>query len=144
MQSAIKALGFGLIVLAGAAFAADATDPTVKARQQLMDTIALNTKVLGDMAQGKAAFDTDAAATARSNLAAAAADIPVKFQEQATDPATKAGPQIWTNWDTFLQDAEALTKAAEAMNVSDVEGIAATMGSVGGVCGDCHKAFRSQ
>ena len=39
MNFVTKTLIAGLVLVAGAAFAAEATDPTVKARQELMDTI---------------------------------------------------------------------------------------------------------
>ena len=40
MKFVTKTLVAGLVLVAGVAVAAEATDPTVKARQELMDTIA--------------------------------------------------------------------------------------------------------
>lgn len=137
-----KILAVGLILCGGVALAAEATDPTVKARQTLMDTIGMNTKILGDMAGGKAAFDAAAAEGAKAALIAASSEIGAKFEPQATDPKSAAKPEIWTNWDDFLKDAGALNAAATAIDVSSVETIGAGMGAIGGACKDCHTEYR--
>lgn len=142
MKNVTKALIAGLVLVAGVAVAAEATDPTVKARQELMDTIGMNTKILGDMAGGKSAFDAAAAEAAKAALIAAAADIPAKFEAQATDPKSTAKPEIWTDWDDFLGDAKKLGEAAAALDATSVEGVQAGMGTVGGMCKDCHSEFR--
>jgi cytochrome c556 len=138
-----KFLFVGAMVTAGVAFAAEATDPTAKARQELMDTIGGQAKILGEMAGGKTPYDAAAAEAAKTTLIAAAADIPVKFETAGPgDPKSTAKPEIWTNWDDFLKDANALKAAAEAMDVSSVETIGAGMGAVGGTCKDCHTEYR--
>lgn len=142
MKVVTKTLVAGLLLVAGVAVAAEATDPTVKARQELMDTIGANTKVLGDMAGGKTAFDAAAAEAAKAALVAAAADIPAKFEPQATDPKTTAKAEIWTNWDDYLAKAKALGDAAAALDAASVEGVQAGMGAIGGTCKDCHSTYR--
>jgi cytochrome c556 len=139
-----KFLALGLIVAAGIAVAKEGVqDPTVKARMDLMGTIAMNTKTLGDMAGGKTAFSAEDAAAAKAALAAAAADIPAKFEPQATDPVSEAKPEIWTNWDDFVAKSEGLLKAAEALDTSSVETIQAGMGAIGGACKACHSDYRA-
>ncbi|MEY4697915.1 MAG: hypothetical protein RIT14_2343 [Pseudomonadota bacterium] len=143
MRFPAKTLLACLTLGAGIAFAAEATDPTVKARQQLMDTIAMNTKVLGDMAGGKAAFDAAAADAAKTALAAAAADIATAFEPQASDPKSTAKPDIWANWDDYTKKAEALATAAAALDPASVEGVQAGMAAIGGACKDCHSTYRA-
>jgi cytochrome c556 len=138
-----KIIAVALICAGGVALAAGAVEPSVKARQELMGTIAMNTKVLGDMAGGKTAFDAAAAEAAKTALAAAAADIPVKFEPQATDPASKSKPEIWTNWADFTAKGAALATAATAVDASTLEGVQAGMGAIGETCGSCHRAYRS-
>ena len=46
MKLTTKALAMGLMLVAGVAIAAEATDPTVKARQELMDTIGMNIGIM--------------------------------------------------------------------------------------------------
>jgi cytochrome c556 len=134
-----------LALSAGVAFAKDGVqDPTVKARMDLMGTIAMNTKTLGDMAGGKTDFDATAAAAAKAALSAAAADILVKFETEADDPVSEARPDIWMNWDGFAEDAGALGAAADAMDVASLDGIKAGMGAIGGSCKDCHTDFRAK
>lgn len=143
MKFTTKALTAGLILFAGVAFAeGEATDPTVIARQEVMETIGKNVKVLGDMAGDKAAFDAAAAEAAKAAIIAASADISAKFEPQATDPASEAKPEIWTNWEDFVTKATALNTAATAMDVASLDGIKAGMGGVGGACKGCHTDYR--
>lgn len=144
MRLVTKALIGTLALAASAAIAADATDPTAKARQELMGVLGMNMKVLGDMAGGKSAFDAAAAETAKAALVAAAAEIPVRFETAASDPKSKAKPEIWTAFDDFTKNADELSKAAAALDVASVDTTKAGIGAVGAVCKDCHTAFRSQ
>jgi len=142
MKLGTKTLVAGLMMVAGVAIAAEATDPTVKARQELMDTIAMNTGVLGKMAGGENPFDAAAAEGAKAAIATAAAEIAAKFEPQATDPKTTAKEDIWANWDDFVKKADALKAAAEGMDATTLEGVQAGMGGIGGSCKDCHTSYR--
>ena len=146
MKTLSKIIAATLVIgTAGFAFAKDGVqDPTVKARMDLMGTIAMNTKVLGDMAGGKADFDATAAAAAKAALMAAAADIPVKFEPEVDDPVSEARPDIWMNWDGFAEDAGNLAAAAGAIDVASLDGIKAGMGAIGGSCKGCHTDFRAK
>jgi cytochrome c556 len=143
MKLVTKFLVVGLMCAAGVAIAGEATDPTVKARQDLMGTIGMNMKVLGDMAGAKTAYDAAAAEAAKAAIVAAASETAAKFEPQATDPASKSKPEIWTNWDDFVAKDKALIDAASAWDVSSPETIGAGMGAVGGACKDCHMAYRA-
>jgi len=138
-----KTLVVGLILVAGFAVAKEGVqDPTVKARMDLMRTIGMSVKTLGDMAGGKSAYDAAAAEAAKAALIAASADVAAKFEPQATDPVSEAKPEIWTTWDDFVVKATALTTAATAIDTSSAESIGAGMGAIGGSCKDCHTAYR--
>ena len=142
MKFISKTIVAGLILTAGVAFAGKSTDPDAMARQTLMGTIGMNTKVLGEMAGGKVAFDAAAAEAAKAALADAASKIAATFEPQGTDAESKAKPDIWTNWDDFVAKADALNKAAVAMDATTVEGIGAGMAGVGGACKDCHSKYQ--
>jgi len=142
MKFATKALVAGLMMVAGVAIAAEATDPTVKARQELMDTIGMNIGILGKMAGGEAAFDAAAAEGAKAALAAAGAEIAAKFEPQASDPKSTAKEDIWANWDDFVKKADAMKAAAEGIDATTLEGVQAGMGALGGSCKDCHTTYR--
>lgn len=140
-----KAIALCLIVAAGAAGAKEGvTNPVVKARMQTMDTIRVNTGVLGNMASGKAAFDPAAATAAKTALAAAAAEIAVKFQANEDDPVSEGSPKIWQNYTDFTTKAEALVTAAEGADVASLDGLKAGMGAIGGACKACHEAYRAK
>lgn len=139
-----KILVLGLIVAGGIALAdSAATDPDVKARQALMDANGGAMKVLGDMAGGKVAFDATAAAAAKASLVADAADIPVKFKNNAVDPASHAKPDVWTAWDDFAAKAGDLGKASAALDTSSLDGVKAGLGAIGGTCKACHTAYKA-
>lgn len=120
----------------------EAQDPTVKARMELMEGIGAAAKTLGGMAGDKAPFDAAAAEAAKAAMIAAAAEIPAKFEPQASDPASEAKPEIWTSWDDFAAKGAALKTAAEAMDATTLEGVKAGMGAIGGTCKACHSAYR--
>lgn len=144
MKFKAKALVATLILVAGVAVAADATDPTVKAWQELMDSNGAAAKTLGGMAGGKMAFDAAAAEQAKAALIDNADAIAAKFMTQASDPASKASPDIWTNWDDFVAKANALSTAATALDVTSMETLQAGMAAVGGACKDCHTKYKLQ
>ncbi len=128
---------------ASVVIAAEATEPSVKARQELMDGNGAAMKTLGGMAKGEVAFDAAAAEAAKAAIVAASADIVAKFETQATDPKSNAKDEIWTSWDDFVAKAGALNAAATALDASTVEGVQAGMEGVGGACGACHKAYKN-
>lgn len=131
------------LATASVAFAeGEPTDPHVKAWEDLMKSTGGAVKVLADMAGGKATFDASAASQAKDTLIANATKIPETFKDPATDPASEAKPEIWTNWDDFVAKAGALTAAATALDVTSAETIGAGMGAIGGACKDCHTAYR--
>jgi len=143
MKSVLKLVAVAAIVIAGTAYANDKiTNPAVKERVALMQTVRVNTGTLGDMAQGKTAFDAAAATTARANLAAAAAQIVAHFEAEEEDPFSRAKPDIWMAFDDYTTKAEALVTAAEAIDASSLAGLQAGMGAVGGSCQSCHELYR--
>lgn len=144
MKLTAKTLAAALMLTAGVAIAADATDPTVKAWQQSMDANGAASKTLGEMASGKTAFDGAAAAAAKDALIADSGEIANLFKTAASDPASKASPDIWTNWDDFVAKANALSTAAAALDVTSADTIKTGMAAIGGACKDCHSKYRMQ
>ena len=142
MKFVTKTIVAGFILTAGMAFAGKSTDPDAMARQTLMDTVGMNTKILGDIAGGKVAFDAAVAGAAKTALGEAAGKIAATFEPQGTDDKSEAKPEIWTNWDDFVAKADSLTKAAAALDATTVEGVQAGMAGVGGACKDCHMKYR--
>ena len=132
-----------LCLIATGAIAHDnVKDPTVKARMQLMDEIKQATGVLGGMAKTPASYSKTEAEAAKANLISLSAKIPAAFQDPATDPASEASPDIWTNWADYTAKANALNTAAQALDAGSASGVAAGMRAIGGACGSCHMPYR--
>lgn len=145
MKFALKAVTVSLILAAGIASAADeATNPIVIAQKDLMHVNAGAAKTLGGMASGEVAFDAAAAAAAKAALIDASAKIATVFETAGADPASKASPDIWTNWEDFVAKANGLNAAATALDVASVDGVKAGMGAIGGACKACHTSYRMQ
>jgi cytochrome c556 len=142
MKLTNKMLVLGLVFAGGMAVAQDAKDPTVVAWKALMMKNAGAAKTLGGMASGKVAFDQAAADAAKASLIEDSKATPAAFQTEAADPASRALPAIWTNWDDFVAKAGGLAAAAEALDTSSAETIAAGMEAIGGACGACHKLYQ--
>lgn len=134
------------IVIAGCASAAlahsDVKNEAVKARMGLMMTLQQATGVIGDMAKGKTPFDAAKAEAARRSLIDAAEKTPAFFKAPETDPKSEALPEIWENWDDFMQKNMALQSAAQALKTGSAKTLGAGMRDLGRSCGACHKAYR--
>lgn len=144
MKFVTKTLVLGLIMAGGIALAqSKAADPDVNARQTLMQKNGAAMGVLGGMAKGDVAFDAAAAEAAKASLIADAAATPAAFEKNASDPASKAKAEVWTSWDEFVADADAMGKAAAAMDATTLDGVKAGLGAIGGTCKECHTEFKA-
>jgi len=130
--------------LAGTGFAMTegVENEAVKARIMLMDGVKNATGTLGGMAKGEVAFDAAKAGEARQALIDHAAEVPAAFEAQEMDPKSTALPAIWENWADFEMKAKAMGTAAEELDASELEWLQAGMGTLGGTCAACHKAYR--
>jgi cytochrome c556 len=143
MKFTTKIIALSLVMAGGIALAEGATDPDVKARQALMDANGGAMKTLGGMAEGKVAFDAAAAEAAKAILVAGAADVPAKWANNASDPASHSKPDIWTSMDDFKAKAGDFGKASAALDTTSVDGIKAGLGAIGGTCKACHTAYKA-
>lgn len=144
MNFVTKSLIIGLVMVGGIALAqSKATDPDVNARQTLMQKNGAAMGVLGGMAKGDTAFDAAAAEAAKASLIADAAATAAAFQNNASDPESHAKAEVWTNWDDFVADADAMGKAAAAMDATTLDGVKAGLGAIGGTCKDCHSEYKA-
>lgn len=145
MKIATLYLAVGLILTANFALAqAKATDPDAHARQVLMDANSMALVALSNMIITERPYDAAAAAAAKAALIANAADIPVKFKANTSDPASRAKPEIWANWDDFSAKAAALGTATTALDTSSLDSIKAGINAVGGTCAACHSTYRTK
>lgn len=137
------AIALGLICAAGIAAAKEGVqNPAVKARMDAMQVIKTHTGVIADMTAGKTAFDSARAAEAAAALAATAATIPALFEAEEEDPASEARDEIWMMPEDFNAKAEALYKAALAIDASSLDAMRPSMATVGSACKACHDDYR--
>ncbi|TCO73534.1 c-type cytochrome [Rhodovulum euryhalinum] len=126
------------------AYAADATNPPVKARQEAMEKIGENMKTISDMAKGDRAFDAAAASAAAAAIAETAGTAPALFETQADDPESTAKPAIWQDFGSFTEKAGALKAAAAAADMGSLDALKASMMEIGKTCKSCHDDFREK
>ena len=143
-----------LVACLGSATTASAQDMSaedlakaVKARQAVMQLYAFNLGTLGNMAKGTIDYDMDAAQAAAGNLVKLASQNQMAYWPQGSAAGevegSKALPAIWENMGEVMGHSTSLIEAATAAEAAtDLAGLQAAMGGIGGSCGGCHKSFR--
>lgn len=132
-----------ILLCATAALAhSDVKSPQVLARMHGMEAIAEATKTVGLMVKGETPFDIVAARAALAQIARHAADIPAQFRDRADDPKSEARETIWTNWDHFVAEAEALAAIAVSAEVREKDHLRAIVEQISATCRSCHSAYR--
>lgn len=134
-----------LVALGTAALAhSGVKDKDVMARMEVMKAIGAQTKVIGTMAKGQAAFDAAAANAALRQIAAHSAQIPALFESQASDPKSEALPAIWEDWADFTALAEDSVTVAEGLagSITSEADLRPALGQVGATCKACHSKYR--
>ena len=122
-------------------------------RQGLMQVQAFKLGVLRDMADGVTDADADVFAEYAADLAAVTGMLLDGFDglEGSSTNAlsgTRALPDIWSNWDDFVQKQSDLESAAEEVAAAasapgfDVGPDSAA--PLGPTCGGCHRVYRQQ
>lgn len=154
MRSVSKILAFSAILFTFGATLPVLADghlgKAVEARNAQMKLYAWNLGALGAMAKGERDYDAAAAGAAAANLAALSAMSsqgmwPDGSDSFAMEGKTRALPEIWDQSAAYAEREKALATAAAAFAETAGQGLDALkggIGSVGKVCGDCHKQFR--
>jgi len=136
-----------LVAFIPVAVAHEGATGVVKERMDLMDTQKEAMKVIGAMAKGKVPFDATTAAEAAQEIEVTAKKIPELFPEGTGGHASEAKPEVWTQWDKFEGDADALGVAAKdliaALETSAPDWKAKFKGVID-ACKTCHKTFRAE
>lgn len=164
----LKLVSVALLITASASlFAADAT-PTpapaavpagpspakqaVAVRKAAFVLIANNFKPVGDVLQGKAAFDAAEIQKRATRVAFLSELLTDAFPEASNiaEPDTKAKPEIWTNRAEFdkklkdFQDHAATLAQVAATEKTDSAAFKAAAGTVGQDCKGCHEKFKAK
>jgi cytochrome c556 len=114
-------------------------------RQKLMASNGDNMGAIGVIL--KAHFpSTDHIATHAQSIHAASKLIGDAFKKEITEGKTDAKPDVWQDWDKFVDAAKKLEeesgKLAEVAKSGDMAAIVAQVKATGKACGGCHKPFR--
>lgn len=138
-------------LFAGSAFADEATDRAIKARQSLMQLYSFNLGALGAMAKGTMPYDAEAASGYAANLASLSTLSQAGMWPQGSDvgsyPKSAAKADIWSMYPDITVKGKGLVDAAAAMSTAagtDLASLQGAMGQVGGACGACHKVYRQK
>ena len=138
-------MGLSLVFATAVHSHANVENEIVKARMKAMSEISDNMRVLGKMMKGIEDFDLEAAQSAIGNIAVLAAQTPEMFKIEAVDPHAEAKPEIWTNFDDFVEKALALENVALDIgsSLTGEEGLRNAMMSLGATCKACHSLYRN-
>ena len=138
-------MAFSLVFFTTAHTHANVENETVKLRMKAMSAISDNMRILGKMMKGIEDFDLELARSAIGNIAVRASQTPELFKIEAVDPHAEARPEIWTNFDDFVE--KALTLESVALDVgSSLTGkddLRNSMMSLGATCKACHSLYRN-
>jgi len=149
MKKQVFALATAAALMATTAVAQDFS-ANLKARQGQFRIIALNVGILGGMAQGKIAYQAEAAQRAADTLVAVSHIDPGPLWPEGSDnmsiDGTRAMPSIWDENADFLAKWGAFGDAAAGMQqvaATGQEALGPAMGKLGGACKACHDNHRA-
>ena len=123
-------------------------EDAVKYRKASFTVMGAHFGRLGAMAQGKVAFDANAAA-ANADIVASMAKLPWAAFGEGTDQGdTKAKHEIWSQAPKFKEAADKLqaesVKLAAAAKTGTEDAFKAAFTATAGTCKSCHDDFRSK
>ena len=149
MKKQVFALATAAALIATGAVAQDYS-ANLKARQGQFRIMALNLGILGGMAQGKIAYQSEAAQRAADTLVAVSHIDPGPLWPEGSDnmsiDGTRAMPSIWDENADFLAKWGAFGDAAAGMQqvaATGQEALGPAMGKLGGACKACHDKHRA-
>ena len=121
------------------------TNEIVKARMASMKVIAANMKSLSKVSRGRDPFDVNEVRNMLTEIESNAAQTPILFEVNATDPTSEAASEIWENFQDFADKAFALELTAKSLisTVESVDDLAVAVQSLGKTCKSCHSKYRN-
>lgn len=139
---------FALALVPLAALTVPALADAISDRQDAMDAVSDNMKVLVPMIRGERPFDGAAAADAGGVIADSFDAARELFPEDSQEGGdTRAKAEIWQDMAGFVaildKGHDAATAVAAAGEAGDEDAFRAAFMQLGGACKDCHETFRA-
>ncbi|MDA0237891.1 MAG: cytochrome c [Proteobacteria bacterium] len=127
---------------------AQSVEKAVKYRQGAFTVMGWNFEVIVDMIKGKRPFD-QVDFTRRAKIIANVSQIPMEgFATESHAGATKAKPEIWTNYPDFEQKMKLMQNAAELLATTSLSGdydaSKRAVSALGKTCKACHDEYRNK
>ena len=121
------------------------TNEIVKARMASMKVIAANMKSLSKVSRGRDPFDVNEVRNILAEIVSNAAQTPILFEVNATDPTSEAASEIWENFQDFTDKSFALESTAKSLisTLESVDDLAVAVQSLGKTCKSCHSKYRN-
>ena len=150
--TAVFAAGALVAALAGSFSVAQdaAVDPAIAAMtpEQLVEARQAAMKENGGLLRGAGALTGVEASAAADVLIRNFTNLPAMFPEGSIVGNSKALPMIWEEHDAFTGIFGKALAAAKDMKVAadagDTAAYAASLQTIGGVCGECHQTYRGK
>jgi cytochrome c556 len=147
MRSYMGKLLLVLVALAVplASVQAQSDEAFIKYRQSVMKSNSANMGAIGAIVKNKLPYQNHIVHHAYQ-IQSASQLIADAFRKQITEGKTDAKPDIWQDWDKFVDAAKKLEeesgKLASVAQSGDMAAITAQVKAMGKSCGGCHKPFR--
>ncbi len=117
----------------------------LKLRQSVMKATGGHMGSIGAILKNKLPYTTSIVAHAQS-LQMTSTVIADAFKKEITEGKTDSKPDIWQDWDKFVDAAKKMGeesgKLADIAQSGDMAAIGAQAKALGKSCGGCHKPFR--
>ncbi len=125
----------------------DGATGIIKERMKVMKFIAQNTKMIAPYAMGSSEMNFKAVEGAAMQISMAAQNVMAKFPKGSTSEESEAKPNIWENWDEFLDMLTTLSADAAKLSViakNNEDGVMEQFGKMTGNCKSCHTKYRQK
>ena len=141
-----KRLVAGAACIAGAALAHEGASGVVADRMNAMKAMSGHLKAIGEMLNGRAAFDAESVGRHAEALSENCHKTHEAFPPDSGGHHTRALPAVWERPEAFAEEMqrfhEATTALAEAAGSEQPSTLEPLFAEVGRACASCHETFR--
>ncbi len=154
MQSSVRtnriAIVISIVVLIGtttAVLSHKGATGVVKERMMAMKSMGDNMKALSLMVTGRAPYNAKQIKNIAATIKGHTSNTAKLFPKGSISGPSEALPNIWTDWEAFMNHAKSLENLAGELNTAADKGKAAALvifAKMGKTCSGCHQDFRKK